>query len=501
MATGATKKKTWWIAILPFAVFAFTAALLYLPDILVSGPKGIHFIRQTDSISFLMNYGRPSWDFFTPAIYSLREAPVNGHAVAEFPLFYYIAAICRDVFGTPYSSLRSIHLLLVLAGHVLLAFTAGRWLGSISLGSFFSLWMFSSSVTVYYAANFLPDAAAYGLVLCGMCLFLLGVDMHRSGVINLGLACLALAGLIKAPTGIYLIAAMGTGIVCHLDGRPRMGRGNYLVAGAGLVLSLCWHTYAIKYNDLNHTHYFMTWAEPIWDLDAATRKDIWNLVTQYWWTKYHHPTTWHVLAVLLVTGAFVRKYVALHVRVLMALLAIAFCTYLLLFFRKFADHDYYFLTVSPILAIGALSVLMAISKRFPTRGMTLGLTCTMLLLSIMGLTLSAKNMERRYDAKDAFTGSLMLEGTIAPILREKDIAHTSKVVVLGDPTPNGALLFMEMKGWAYGPGEPPPSLDSLIDQGAELLLVMGSTSMDIGHYHLIHQNADWRLLRLHHQPR
>ncbi len=499
MASGVTTRKYPWIAILPFAVFACTAAFLYCPDILAAGPRGIHFIRQTDSISFLMNYGRPSWDFFTPAIYSLREAPVNGHTVAEFPLFYYLAAIGRELFGAPSSSLRTIHLLVVLAGHVLLSFTAGRWLGSIGAGTFFSLWMYSSSVVVFYAANFLPDAAAYGLVLCGLCWVLRGADAQRPGVIDAGLACLTLAALIKAPTGIYLLAALGTGVVCLWRGYTFMGRRNLVVAAVGLLLGAGWHTYAIAFNELYHTHYFMTWAEPIWAMDGALRRDTWGLVSQYWWTKYHHPTTWHILAVLLVVGAFMHKHVPAQARMLMAFLAVAFCAYLALFFRKFADHDYYFLTVAPISVIGALTVLAAVKKRFSSRGVPHFLAGAMVILSIMGMTLSVKNLHRRYDVKDAFTGSLVLEGTIAPVLREHGISTATKAVVLGDPTPNGALLFMDMKGWAYGPGEPLPPLDSLIDLGAGQLLVLGNAQVELSQYPLIHRTNDWRLFRLHHQ--
>lgn len=497
---ASTRNIPGWTA-LPVAVFVGMAVFLYLPDVLFSGPRGIHFIRQTDSLSFLMNYGRPSWDFFKPAIYSLREAPFDGHAVAEFPILYYMAALGRDLVGAPFTSLRSIHLSFVLIGHVLLAFTAARWSGSMITGTLFSLWMFSSSVVCYYAANYLPDAGAYGMVLTGLCLVLSGVEQHRSGFVTTGLAFLVLAALIKAPTGLYLLAILGTGFLCNWTGRSFMGRRQLMVGVIGLVLGIGWHAYAIVYNQQHNTHYFMTWAEPIWAMDHSSRQSTWGLITNYWWTKYHHPTTWHVLATLLVLGVFLVRYFSLQVRFLLTFLIIAFGAYMALFFRKFADHDYYFLSVSPIIIICSLAVISAIHKRFSTRWAKVILPLILLALSIMGMSLSKMNLDRRYAAKDDFTVANTLEHSIGPVLVKHRIAQTSKAVVLGDPTPNGALLYLDMKGWAYGSDERLPPLDSLINKGANLLLVLGNTSLDLSPYELVHQHTNWRLFRLHHQAR
>ncbi len=424
---------------------------------------------------------------------------MNGHTVAEFPILYYLAALAKAAFGTSYTSLRLIHLFFVLGGHVLLSYTATRWLGSIVAGTFFSLWMFSSSVVVYYAANYLPDAAAYGSVLGGLCLVISGIERRHSNNVTIGILLLTLAGLLKAPASLYLIAVLGTSIWVHWFGRTLVGRGNFFVGGIGLVLCLCWHSYAILYNHTHHTQYFMTWAEPIWSMDLQSRQNTWQLVRDYWWTKYHHPTTWHVLLILLIGGPFLSKRIPLHVRMLLCLLLPAFIAYMALFFRKFADHDYYFLTISPIILFGSLAVLSAIRGLVVSRWMDIGMASLMVLFSTMGMSLANVNLERRYAAPDAFTASTILESTIGPVLRKHGIPNTSKVVVLGDPTPDGALVFMTMKGWAYGADERIPSLDSLDNLGAKQVLVLGETTTDLSQLPLIDQQVGWRLFSLDHK--
>lgn len=426
---------------------------------------------------------------------------MNGHAVAEFPILYYVAALIKAAFGISYTSLRSIHLFFVLGGHVLLSYTAARWLGSVVAGTFFSLWMFSSSVVVYYAANYLPDAAAYGLVLGGLCMAISGIERNNSNQITTSIIFLTLAGLLKAPACLYLIAVTLTGILLPRVGRVSFSRANLILCGIGLVLCLCWHSFAILYNQAHHTHYFMTWAEPIWSMDLQSRRSTWQLVTDYWWTKYHHPTTWHVLLALLIGGAFLARRIPLHVRILLSFLMLAFLAYVMLFFRKFADHDYYFLTISPIIAFGSLAVLTAILRLRTSRWMGVGIASLMVLFSIMGMSLAMVNLERRYSAPDAFTVSTILEGTIGPVLRKHVILNTSKVVVIGDPTPDGALLFMNMKGWAYGPDERVPPLDSLESLGAEQVLVLGATTIDLSRLSTMDQQGGWRLFSFDHEAR
>ena len=480
-------------------VFLALAAWLYLPDILFSGPRGIHFIRQTDSIAFLMNYGRPSWDFLAPAVYDLRNAPDGGWAAAEFPVLYYLMALLKQMFGTSYMALRPVNLTIVLAGHFLLARIAATWLGSAISGLGFSLWMLSSSVVLYYAANFLPDAAAYGCILAGLCLVLDGRSKPNWRKELAGAGLLVMGGLLKAPAALYLL---GYGCVLLFSKEPGKRRK---LAGvlAGTLFIIAWNLYAIRYNARHQTHYFMTWAEPIWDMSGTEIGQTWKFIREYWWTKYHHPTSWHVFAALLLSAVFLGRRLPAPVRPLLAWWAPAILAYLILFFRKFTDHDYYFLTVAPFLAFAALAGLSAIREQWLKGRSPMALALPLLLMACMGIRLGKLNLERRYNGTDdPHVVSTCLNGTVAEALAEAHIPQDARFIVLGDPTPNGSLLFLDRKGWTYdGAKEYVPPLDSLVRAGADHLLTIGIVDQDLRCFDLVRRTPQWALFRVHGEER
>ncbi|MBX2983002.1 MAG: hypothetical protein KF843_10050 [Flavobacteriales bacterium] len=495
MPHSPSRSPRWLVYSATLLTFIGVVAWLYLPNILFSGPQGIHFIRQTDSISFMMNYVHGTWNFFTPAVFDLRNAPVDGKAAAEFPILYYLLALLRSGFGLSYTAIRSVDLAIVLAGHVLLARLASRWLGSILAGIGFSLWMFSSSVVIYYAANYLPDAPAYGCVLAGTCLV---VEARSEGgrtiLERVGVMLLVLAGLLKAPVTMYLLAYAG--MVLFIDGIARWKK--LLAIFTGVALIAAWNIYAIWYNAANQTHYFMTWAEPIWEMSGVEVKSTTILVTEYWWTKYHHPTSWHIMTLVFITALLLFRRIPGTIRLMLSFLLIAAIAYIALFFRKFADHDYYFLTLAPLLVFLTLAGLSALRDRFPSIRMTRVLAIAMVALAVMGLLLGKLNLERRYaDRSDPHLTSISLEGNIATVLRENAIPDSSRFIVLGDPTPNGSLLFLNRKGWTYDKrtGRIPP-LDSLISQGAEYLVVIGPTDRNWAEFDMLDHTAQWSLFRL-----
>ena len=78
----------------------FLIALYVILDfqtILFLQPQGIHFIRQTDCLSFVANYVNNGMHFFTPQVFNLHSA--DGKAACEFPVLYYLTALCYHAFN------------------------------------------------------------------------------------------------------------------------------------------------------------------------------------------------------------------------------------------------------------------------------------------------------------------------------------------------------------------------------------------------------------------
>ena len=496
-ATGPALRTTMLAAGITFIALAL---FLYLPGVLFAGPNGLHFIRQTDSLSFAQRFGHPSWNFFAPAVHDLRQCPDDGATAAEFPALYYVIALVRACTGAANYPLRIVHLAFVVLGHILLARTAARSLHSMIAGIAFSVWMFSSSVVIYYGANYLPDAAMYGCVLIGACLAVehyrgTGRFFHPAAIAFLGFA-----GLLKAPATLYLLGYVILGLWYRTGSDAQGGarRGMWWALAMVLVI-IAWHSYAIRYNTRHHTHYFMTWYEPLWVMPRTELASTWGYVRGYWWTKYHHPTTWHVLLVL--TAALIIRIRRIDgaARITLGLLLVACIAFALLFFRKLRDHDYYFLTVAPTVCGIALAGLCALRSLSTAKWMSITLALATLVLAITGLDLGRLNLQRRFrpDA-DHYTRARVLGDAMPAKLAALHVPISARIIVSGDPSPNGTLSLLDRDGWAYADTEAVP-METLIAQRADHLLILGhSTSVDTTRFTTIARTCEWRLMRLTH---
>ncbi|MDX5320567.1 MAG: hypothetical protein LPK45_05680, partial [Bacteroidota bacterium] len=67
--------------VLAFLLLVWTGVIRYL----LHEPDGMHFIRQTDGLSFVMGYAQFDAPFFEPRVYNLLGK--EGKAASEFPLF------------------------------------------------------------------------------------------------------------------------------------------------------------------------------------------------------------------------------------------------------------------------------------------------------------------------------------------------------------------------------------------------------------------------------
>ena len=78
------------------------------------GPQGIHFMRQTDSLSFASQYFNNGYHFFNPQLYNLKN--IGGNAACEFPITYYLTALLYSIFDKKVFILKLLHLIIVTIG-------------------------------------------------------------------------------------------------------------------------------------------------------------------------------------------------------------------------------------------------------------------------------------------------------------------------------------------------------------------------------------------------
>lgn len=481
------------------------AAACYLPDILFAPPFGLHFTRQTDSLAFAEHYHLFGNGPLHPAVFDLRTAPDGGRAVAEFPLLYWWASLFFSGPGPHVVLLRLLHLSFVLAGHFAWARALGRLFGDRLVGLLLSLWALGSGVVLFYACNFLPDAAAYGLVLIGWSFIVDGLAGHRTKWVLPAAVAFGCAALLKAPLGMHLLVlALLAARWPGPEGASRPSWRSAVVPLAGLLPALAWHAYAIIADAAHGTHYFMVSAAPLWDMDRAAVRTAVDHILQYWWTAYRHPSSWHVVLALwpFALWPFSRTERAFTLPAWCLLLSGAGFT--VLFFAKFKDHDYYFLNLAPGVMLLAVLGLYRLQRWWPRVFRKEVLLLGTGVLAIVSLQYAYVHLQRRWTMPaDDFSRTGELLADLPAALDTLDVPLDARVIVLGDSTPNGALSIMGRMGWSFpGPADRETITPEQVRAEADLVLCIAPAPLPAWPLRPLSRTAGWSLWELvHHDAR
>jgi len=448
-------------------------------EILFLHPQGIHFFRQTDSLAFVSNYYNFGMNFFEPGV--LNVAFGDGKAASEFPILYFFTAFLYKLFGEHVYFLRFITLSIVCFGFYNLFQLLKLLLNDIFYAFIFTFLFFSSTVLIYYANNFIPDASSLGLALAGWYYFYLhfkGIEKNK----NLYAAFLlfTFSSLLKVTSLINPIAAVGSLMLLQLF-------SNYTLLDVikqnlklislfitTLVIVYAWNSYVIEYNELNNSPFFLVKARPIWDMEKPQIDNVWNHIYNYWYSSYYPSKTFKLFAVIIILGIIAFKKFDKFQAILTVVISIGTIAYGLLFYEQFQNHDYYCINVLPALIFIIISSFMAVRLRFPFLSHNLITRISLLIICLLGFDHVRNQLTERYqNTNDPFASvGYKLDG-INNYLNDLYITKSSKVIVLSDYTPNGSLYFLGRKGWTIPEtnDEGYRNIESAIKNGADFAII------------------------------
>jgi 4-amino-4-deoxy-L-arabinose transferase-like glycosyltransferase len=463
-------------------LFCLLLCVVYLlmdfQTILFLSPGGLHFTRQTDSLSFVANYLNNGFQFFQPQVFNLTST--GGRAACEFPILYYFTAVLYFIFGEHEFFLRLITLILASAGLIYLYKMLCNLLQDSFYAAVFSFLFLSSTVLLYYISNVLPDGSAFGMTLAGWYLFYSGIgkknDRRR---LSASFLLFTLASLIKVTCFINPVAAILSLVAFDLNKRTGVKfaiRNNIfplVIFCASLLVVLSWNLYVFLYNKINHDEYFSIQASPIWGISRDQALIVWNYMVDYWYSKYYYPTAFHAFLIITLAGLVLHKRANRMVLIPSIILATGATCYFMLFYAQFKDHDYYFITIIPPLIFMVINSFIALKNRFP--GLINNYLSKLVLLTICVLSLNyarEKLAERYSNSNDSFAiiGSKL--AGIRDYLDSAGIPAHAKFIIMTDQTPNGGLYFINRPGWSI-PDTSAKSIVALrtyIRQGAEYIL-------------------------------
>lgn len=415
-------------------------------------PRGIHFTRQTDNLSFAMGYYQYGNDFFEPRVYDILGD--EGKAVSEFPLLYYITAQVAKINGPNVAILRSFYLLFAIGGMMAFFSACLRLLKSFVPAALTTLLAMSGVVFYYYIYALLSDSVALSSALIGSAYFLafFHSSSKKDGI--LATVFFSLSALFKVTFLIYPMAFFATLFLFF----PRMdiqGVWNrkqwlwrsFLIALVPGVLAIGWVFFVLNYNAKYGNWYFLSSAAPIWKMSPEAIKTTFGYMKEYWAFSYFHPTMWYFWGICLVVNAYALKKVPGIWNRLHWILGLACIADLLLFFRQFQDHDYYFLLFYGYFLFSALAFFIHLKALFPRLYQSKLLYLFLAFLWIGTLRHSQAKIEERLSIPDAMADPcLSLEG-FHHELDSLNIPMDARFVVLGDLSTNGSLYFIRRQGY------------------------------------------------------
>lgn len=479
--------------LLGFSILTF----LGFPAFLIYPPGGLHIIRQMDSLSFVSHYFHHGMHFFEPGVYNLGQG-TTGKAVSEFPLFYYITACLYHLTGEKTWLLRMLHLLTLMTGAYFLARALKNILQDVFYALCLTFLFLSSSVILYYAANYLPDIPALGFSMGGWGLFLDYLNRRNKTKLVSSVVFFTLAALIKITTLINPISVLLLVVIAHKRKSLHWSHQHHLdfkfiilLMSILLAVVAAWTVFVLSYNHLHQTRVFLTAPMPVWNLNTMERATVWDYINRFWYSKYYYETSLHVFAVIGLTGLILYRKSDKALWFNALFLLGGGLAYFILFFAQFRDHDYYFLTLVPVIIFLVLNGLVAIKGWKPVLFRHWITKSLLALLTLLSLNYGWLNLQRRFSHHDRFTETGQAFMGARAYLDQQNVPSDAKMIVIGDPTPHVSLYLMNRKGWTLENLERlnKEILDAMIQKGAtHLVLVHADEAAALSAYNIHYQD-------------
>jgi len=425
--------------------FVFVAICLFLnyQTYIFLSPRGIHFIRQTDSLSFINYYCKTGFNLFNIGNLNLYNS--TGKTVCEFPLIYYIVALCSQTGIKSYLLLKLIHLFLFFYTTFSL-FNFLRKKVSLINSYAITFLVFSSTISLFYTLNYIPNYIALCFTICGLINFLSFLESNNPFEFKLSIFFFLFASLLKVTFAIYPIACFIYFVLQFI----KFKKINYKILVSFsiiFILNFLWNYFVLYYNQINHADYYLTAIKPIWNSSFEDRQNVISFILNYWLYQYYFQSTIHFFAILLFISLFFYKNINFKKALISLILLIGLSCYFILFFKQFKDHDYYFLEFIPFFMLLFINSFTAIIENF-NNYLKFSVSLILIIISALSLNYGRINLERRYSS---YNGNKIVSlENIESRIDEIGISPDAKITVIPDYTMNGSLYYLNRFGYTIG---------------------------------------------------
>ena len=446
VATGAGVLLLWW--------WAGMGAVLRLP------PQGYHVWAQADRAAVARIYHQEGIRPLHPKTYYLGSP--SGEVGMEFPAMAIGAAVLYDFFGFNEFWYRLLMLVIVFGGLMGFYGIARRWAGNLNSALLTILWSLSP-VVLFYGPNFLPDAAAMGLVLMCWAFFLQQREKQSRGKV-LAMLMMACMALLLKPTSLAFLAPM------VLLAGPRNWR-IWALSAIPAAVAGAWFLWAQHLNAENGSVVFSLGAHPAGSAGEIGRALVnWGVLVI---SRYASLWVWLGLGMMIVIRILRRENARRDLLRIIGYQFIGLGAVLIFFLGTVSIHDYYGIMLLVPFMLGSIAAISTGKK-----GLWISAIILLLLISVAALH---GRQELSNAAFDWSEGTFPQLKTIREMNhREPNLPAEARVVTLTDHSMNTSLYYFNRRGWTVWPQDVKNNLDSFVR--------LGATHAAITDTNLLHRN-------------
>ncbi len=452
-------------------------------EIMIKAPQSTHHWRQADCLSFTLNLAQDDCDFFHPQTHSLTsDNYTTGAGVSEAPVLYWFVAQLYKVFGNLNLTYRITNTFIFFLG-LLFLFGFLKIIFKNNLYAFIiPFFIFSSPVIAYYASNYLTDTTAFALTLIGWYFFFKYKQSSKNKFLYISFALFTIAGLLKilsltslVAIGIIYLIELSTKYTFNADKKLFPQNLKLLPAFIFPVLLIAsWYFYAVYYNSLHHTQYFSNRIIPVWNYNFEKISEIYNYSKSIHFPEYYHSTFFIFSLIIFIFNLIFIKKADKFLSSITFLLLLSDIAIVVLWFKAFKDHDYYFINLLMFFVFNIITFLHTLKNVKPDIYHSI-LSKIILSSFVIFLMLYAQDkLYYRYNGwrnDDFILDKAYTE--IKPYLKEKSINRNDTIISIGDITNSYSLYLMNLKGWTQmaGKNKSINEINSCIKNGAKYIFV------------------------------
>ena len=447
---------------------------LRLDQYFFSGPSGIHYIRQTDSLAFASQYFNTGNGFFNPSLFNFES--IEGRAACEFPILYYISSGYYSLFGKNYYILKLLNLLIVYAGIYSVFNISYRILKDYFYAFMVALLVFTSTVFNYYSFNYLPDPGALGFTLIGW-LFFVKYDSNKNNRTLLWSAFFfTLGSLIKITflmNPLSVIVFYVGSLIFKKQKLNREIKSVLIYLSLGILAVIAWNLYILNYNSTYNSGYFTTGSRAIWSIFSSEISEVWKAISEYWYSSYFNYSSFYLIIVMVILQFIGFNTLKNKLFWISSILLSGSIAFFILFYSQFRHHDYYFITFFPAFLFIVINGIIVLQKITANNIFHLFIKVLFLIIILIGIDDSKRKLNGRLTANP---DEISLTGiTIEKELKEIEKLNIPKdavFIVAPDHSKNGSLFFLNKRGWQFKTTEEltPRKVQDFNNLGGEYLL-------------------------------